>query len=484
MAGLVFFWSLAAFVVFVAALFFRPAAGNVLSSARRGAFAAVLGTATTGLTVLAGTIPEHEVHLGAVILAVVAGALFACLVDGQLARPHPHPGARRGHERAPLALLALAVVMPFVVLAASRMQGAPAVPSPVPCREPQLFGPSLGEVVLYARGHECGASWSDGNVSARLLCPPYRAPALDREWVITTELREGAEPPLYLVRSCVVGGAPRMSSPCTFTVEATPPGATSFDLAPGSGVSVPPGATLLASFDAARRRWAIETIVHGGGDEAGPTMLVDVRTLGIAAAPEIEGTPRLQLPPAPWALLLAAWAVGAALASHAQRTARRQQAQLDTARSAEVRDGLLHVDSETAPRQLVVGPRDLVQHHRGPVVWNPRASSPTSEREPIDYRRSRLALAADLTPGELEEHQARAAAAVNRAFAVFAALIGAGALPILVAAIGHLADPGRPVHFHPQADKQLVETIQDGEPFSPGILSPGTRELGQGGSAL
>jgi hypothetical protein len=463
MAGLVFFWSLAAFVVFVAALFFRPAAGDVLSPRRRRAFAAVLGTATTGLAVLAGTMPEHEVHRGAVILAAVAGAMFAWLVDAQLARPQPHPRAERFHAPTRVALLALGVAMPFVVLVASRAQASPVVdsPAPLPGREPEIIGPSLGEAVMYVRGNECGASWSDRNVSARLLCPPYHDPALDREWVITTELRDGAEPPLYLVRTCVVGAAPRASSPCTFTVQATPPGAMSFDLTPGSGVPVSASATLRASFDAAHRRWAIGTLVHGNGEEAGPATLVDARTLGIAVAPDFEGTPHLPFPPAPWALLLAAWAVGSAWALRAHRAARRQQAQLATARPAELRDGLLHVDGEIAPRQLVAGPRDRVQHHRGPAVWNPRTSAQTSELALVEYRRSRLALAADVAPGELEEHRARAAAAVNRAVAVFAALAGTGALPILVAAIGQLSGPGWPVHFQPQAEKQLVDAMQD-----------------------
>ena len=222
------------------------------------------------------------------------------------------------------------------------------------------------------------------------------------------------------------------------------------------------------SFDSIRRLWVIEGMRRGVA--VTPRLLVDAEgraddpavrivddTVDVTHARGAEA--RRRIPPSPWAFFLGLTALGAALALRARsRALARQKTLLACARSAVLRDGLLYVEGETSPRRVEETPAASAWHLSGPVMWQPSSSGGDAEgmASRSTYRRSAVARAADLVPGDLAEHDERAKIAVAHAFAFFAATIGCGAVPVLAAGVAHAIDPGDVVTFHPAPVKPLA----------------------------
>jgi hypothetical protein len=503
MAGLVTFWSLAAFVAFVTLLAWRSSPGNLLSATRRRVFAAVLGAAMAALSLLAGVVPrDAQVARGvetlaptmdvrAQVLALLGGVVFAVAVNAQLARlARPEADAvAAGKARAARgrrwtggtvisSLVALAVIAPLAVLVAP-------TPSDGEREAPVLIAPSMWDVLARAVASGCGVSASLPGTHAYRVCASTAALHMERQWVLVTKLEVPEAAPAYLVRVCAHEDESWELLGCTYSLEREPPADDAVDLRPyASGVRVLPEEQLGVSFESRRGLWTIERRGARASTDLAARQVYDARTLGaelpargLRIIPRLE--PRFELVPTRWAIPLGAWAAFALGALRAWRLARRRQARLAEARAGEMHDGLLHVEGEPTPRQLVgdVQARTDGAHVQGPVVWTPRG-----ERTVDGYRGYPLALAAEVTPGDLDTHRQSARGAVLRAFALCASAVGCGALPVLVAGLGHLVDPGVPLNFREPQSKVFVDASQTCRPGQ--VLVDGSHREGSTPRAL
>jgi hypothetical protein len=463
MAALLLFWSLAALMTFVTAWVWRPATGNLLSATRRRVFSALLGAATGGLSLLAYEAPPPFADLrfalalprrdlGAETLASAVGIAFALAVDRQLARL-ARPELPRGIVASFLVAFPLlaALLPPTVLLARPR--------PPLPPLVPVAVGPTLPMVIESMDGASCGVGVTLlPDTRAHRACAPTPGLHLERQWVIATALTAPEATPAYLVRVCAHEDDGTWQTRCTYSLEHAVPSDDDVDVRPySSGTPVDPAELLEVRFEPRHRLWMI--------DATTTRAFYDAWTLGPATGsvttPDVER--RLVLVPPRWTAPLALWAIGAALALWTLRAAQRRDAVLARARRAEIRDGLLHVEGEEAPRRIVQSAGDA----EGPALHGPALWTPTRrEDEALVYRAHPLAVTDEIALGDRDGLRHAARGEMLRAFALLASVVGCGPLPVLVAAVGHALLPAVEVHFGEHRGKAFVDTSHacaDGE---------------------